>query len=248
MKHVIAWAFLASVVSCSGSGTETDNPASPLEDFSASTCKTKQESPGQQALIAQSEADGLTCVEWQRGAGGALDLTLYNISEPCSYDEHFGKAELASDGTLVASVYKSTCNVAKCGLCLFDYHFQLQGMSADAPLPLRFGTAVCESQPTMYEDELTLPVDTEESGIICRALESGAVAEFARSKSSCGSVNMPCGPTCDGPGRTSCDAGLTCTELASNDARCLSDCESDEDCPAGLTSCVAGVCQAAKSW
>jgi hypothetical protein len=145
-------------------------------------------------------------------------------------------------------VYKSTCNVARCGLCLFDFHFELEGVSGDAPLPLRFGTAVCESQPTMFEPDVTLPIDTQDSGTVCRALESGALSWFARSRDACGSLNMPCGTTCDSADRTTCGAGLTCTELAQSDSRCLADCESDDDCAAGLTSCVAGVCQAASSW
>jgi hypothetical protein len=135
-----------------------------------------------------------------------------------------------------------------CGWCLFDFHFELQDVSGDAPLPLRFGTAVCESQPTMFEPDVTLPIDTENSGILCRALKSGPLFWFANSRSVCGSANMPCGPGCHDPVRTTCNDGLTCTELAQGDSRCLADCESDDDCPAGLTSCVAGTCQAASSW
>lgn len=247
MKHVTALAFLAWVASCTGSGTETDNPATPLKDFSSSACKNKQQDPQPQALIQASDADGLTCVEWARGADDTLDLKLHNFSEPCA-DSYLGKAAIASNGTLEVSVYKDTCQVAKCGLCVFDFHYQLQNVSADAPLALRIGSAVCESQPTLFADELSLPLDTQETGVVCRALERSGLDWYARGRDACGSLNMPCGATCDGADQTTCSAGLTCTELAQDDSRCLADCESDDDCPAGLTTCVASACQAASSW
>jgi hypothetical protein len=246
MKRVIALAFLASVGSCTGSGTETDNPLAPLQDFSSSGCKNEERAPQPQALVKESDADGLTCVEWQRGAEGALDLKLYNFSEACS-DEYLGKADFARDGTLEISVYQDTCQVAKCLRCLFDFHYQLQSVSADAPLSLRIGAAVCESEPTTFSHELTLPVDTLESGIVCRALESGPLASYALGRDACGGANMPCGASCDGADDT-CGEGLTCRELAPSDARCLVDCESDEDCPSGLTRCLDGACQAPLSW
>jgi hypothetical protein len=247
MKHVIALAFLASVVSCTGSGTETDNPASPLKDFSSSACKNNQQDPQPQALIRASDAEGLTCVEWERGEGDTLDLKLYNFSEPCG-DGYLGKAAFASDGTLEVSVYKDTCQVAKCGSCVFDFHYQLENVSAGAPLSLRIGSAVCETQPTTYADELTLPIDAQETGVVCRALDASALGWYARGRDACGSVNMPCGSTCDGADQTTCGDGLSCTELAQNDSRCLANCEADDDCAAGLTSCVDGVCRAAAGW
>src|SRR5688572_9152975 len=116
MKHVIVSAFLASVVSCSGSGTETDNPASPLNDFSSSGCKNEELGPGQQALERETDAEGLSCVEWTRGTQGTLDLKLYNFSEPCA-ETYLGKAAFNATGALEVSVYQATCSVAKCGLC-----------------------------------------------------------------------------------------------------------------------------------
>jgi hypothetical protein len=247
MKHVIVLAFLASVVSCAGSGTETDNPAAPLKDFSSSACKNHETSPAQQALVRESDAEGLTCVEWARGSEGELDLKLRNFSKPCA-ESYLGKASFDGDGELQVSVYQDTCAVAKCGMCVFDFHYQLQNVTADEPLRLRIGSAVCESQPTTFADELTLPIDTEESGVVCRSLDRSGLEWYARGRSVCGSANMPCGATCDGADQTTCGAGLTCTELAGNDSRCLTDCTTDDDCPSGLTTCLDGVCQAASSW
>lgn len=247
MKHIVVLTFLASVVSCAGSGTETDNPASPLKDFSSSGCKNEPLSPGQQALERETDAEGLSCVEWARGTADTLDLRLYNFSELCGAT-YLGKAAFNAQGALEVSVHQDTCLVARCGSCLFDFHYRLQNVAGDAPLALRIGSAVCESQPTTFSDELSLPIDTQERGIVCRRLERGALDDYAGSQGLCGTTNMPCGPTCHGVARDACEAGQTRTELASNDSRCLINCAIDDDCPSGLTSCLDGVCQAGASW
>ena len=248
MKHIIAFAFLATASSCVGSGTETDNPASPLKDFSSSECKNKELAPGQQALIAESAVAGLTCVEWERGAEGALALKVHNLGLPCG-DTYLGKAGFSSDGALELSVYQDTCLVAKCGTCLFDFSYQLQGIDSERALELRVGSAVCDSEPTIYRDELALPIDEQDSGVVCRALERDYLSWYASGRGTCGSLNMPCGsPDCRSADQTSCDEGLTCSELGSGDSRCLPDCASDDDCLAGATTCIDGVCRPADGW
>jgi len=246
MKHFIVLAFLATVVSCTGSGTETDNPATPLKSFSSSACKTKGLGEGQQALVRESDADGLTCVEWTRQPGGALELQLYNIAEPCG--EYLGTAATGTDGSVELTVYKDTCDVFRCGTCVFDFHYELNNVPADEPLRLRIGSAVCESKPTTVTDELVLPIDSQDTGILCRSQDRSGLEAVARSRGSCGAANMPCGQPCDSADRETCGAGLTCTELAPSDSRCLTDCEADADCSSGLTTCSNGVCQAPASW
>jgi hypothetical protein len=130
---------------------------------------------------------------------------------------------------------------------VFDFRYQLQNVPVRAPLSLRIGSAVCESQPTLFSDELTLPIDLQETGIVCRRLERGALDDYAGTRGLCGATNMPCGSACTSVGAT-CRAGETCTELAASDSRCLTDCATNDDCPSGLTACVDGVCQAAASW
>jgi hypothetical protein len=144
-------------------------------------------------------------------------------------------------------VYKDTCAAAKCGLCVFDFDFELQHVASSAPLRLRVGSSACESRPPIYEDELELPIDSQESGIVCRSMKQDALGWYARGLDKCGQANMPCGE-CDSAGATSCSDGLVCTELGQDDSRCLVSCESSDDCPAGLTTCEGGVCQAASSW
>jgi hypothetical protein len=235
--------LLASALSCAG-GTETGNPAATVSDFSSSSCKNRAPSAGQQALTVASDADGLQCVEWATTEAG-LRLKLLNFPEGCA-DEYFGAATVTATGALELSVYKDVCAVAACGSCVFDFEYELAGVPRDKPLPLRIGHAICPTEATIFSDELTLPIDERESGIVCRYLDSGALAWYAPSRGTCGQRNMPCGD-CDQDG-TTCAAELQCTAIADRDSRCLTSCSSDDDCLRGLTSCRDGVCQANTSW
>jgi hypothetical protein len=236
-------AFSAAALSCAG-GTETDNPAT-LKDFRTSECKTRQVDPGSQALVLASDAEGLQCVEWQADAQGAIEVRLLNFPEPCG-NAYLGAAT-QEGGNLLLSVHKDSCEVFRCGTCVFDFQFTLQGVDTAHDLPLRLGSAVCESEPISYSDELTLPLAKHSSGSVCRYLGRSAVEQYGRERGSCGSQNLPCGD-CNSTDVTSCDTGLSCMEVASGDTRCLVTCSSDDDCAGGLTSCKDGVCQSSFDW
>jgi hypothetical protein len=201
---------------------------------------------GQQALVLASDAEGLQCVEWAAGSAGSLVLNLLNFPEPCG-NAYLGAASPGEDGGLLLSVHKDTCQVFRCGTCVYDFEFTLQGIDTAHDLPLQIGSAVCESEPVSYGDELTLPLADHAEGTVCRYLELNALAQYGRERGTCGQRNLPCGD-CNGTDTTSCDSGLTCTEVAAGDSRCLQDCTSDDDCAGGLTTCHDGVCQAANDW
>jgi hypothetical protein len=248
MKHLSAWFSIALLlglsVSCAGAGgTETDNPDAPLKDFSASACKNKDPAPGAQALTLASSTDGLQCVSWERNATGNLDIKLLNFPEPCG-EKYLGNAAVAGDGTLALSVYKDTCDVYKCGLCVFDFDFELRGISDKAALELKVGAGTCASEPVTFSDSLSLPIDQESSGIACRELSRSALEWYARGASRCGQPNMPCGICDSATDTTTCQAGSTCGEVATGDSRCLADCKTDADCDVPATHCQNGGCQA----
>jgi hypothetical protein len=249
MKHLIAWVSLGCVVvSCSGTsvgtgGTETGNPAT-LEHFSASECKNEAPEAGQQALVRASDAEGLQCVQWSHDDAGVLQLELLNFPEPCG-KKYLGAASLGKDGALELSVFKDTCDVLKCGSCVFDFEFQVKGVPADSALTLRTGSATCESKPITWDPELNLPFDEQPSGIQCRYLRRNTLEQYASSRGTCGQRNMPCGG-CESLEQV-CAAGLTCSPVADNDMRCLPSCEADDDC-GGATSCRDGLCQSQLDW
>jgi hypothetical protein len=243
MKRILGWVFLMASGCAGTGGTETDNPAS-LEDFASSDCKTREAAPDSQALTLGSEVDGLSCVEWERPASGKLTVRLLNFSDGCA-KEYLGRADKAPDGALELAVYTDSCSALKCGDCLYDFEFRLAGVAKDAPLALRLGRAQCESEATTFDQELTLPLDEQEAGIVCKQTQRNALEDFASNRGACGQRNMPCGDC--GMDQTACDAGLQCTEVGKADARCLAICEVDADCVADL-SCQAGVCRAKLAW
>lgn len=245
MKRILIGASFVVAVSCAGGGTETDNPAT-LTAFTSSTCKTKAPEAGQQALVLESNAEGLQCVEWSKDAEGALAIRLLNFPEACG-DDYQGTAALATDGSLQLAVHKASCEVFRCGWCVFDFAYSLSNVDTTSPLSVHLGSAVCASKPTTFADEVTLPVDEQDSGVVCRYLERNALEQYGRGRSTCGERNMPCG-TCESLDTTTCAAGLTCTAIANGDSRCLQSCESDADCAGGLSPCRDGVCQPSDSW
>jgi len=239
MKRMLVGAFFVSVVSCAG-GTETGNPAA-LKSFTASTCKSQAPEPGQQALLRASDADGLQCVAWSRGAAGSLSLRLLNFPEPCG-DKYLGTSSLTPDGQLQVSVYKDSCQVQRCGLCVFDFDFELTSVDTGHPLDLRTGSAICAGKPTIWDDAITLAIDQDASGVSCRYLERSALEQYGRGRGTCGERNMPCGD-CSSVNAQSCGTGLTCSPIGDGDARCLAACTSDDDCAGGLMKCLDSLCQ-----
>lgn len=245
MKYLAAWMVLGVAVGCNGTGgTETGNPAS-LEHFRASECKNMAPGSGPQALLLASSLEGLQCVEWSHDGAGALSLRLSNFPEPCG-ETYLGAAKLGADGALELSVYKDRCEVLKCGSCVFDFDFEVSGVETNAPLALRTGAAVCESKPVTWDEALSLAVDERDSGVMCRYLRRNTLEQYANSRAACGARNMPCG-NCSRAGPETCASGLTCSQIAEGDSRCLADCSSDDDC-GGATACRDGVCQSQTDW
>jgi hypothetical protein len=244
MKHVLIWSLFGALLGCSSAGgTETDNPASLVKDFASSDCKSTDSTGKAGALVLVSEVAGLQCVEWEVQASGELRVLLHNFSKACAAG-YQGRAALTDDG-LDLSLNQTTCDVAKCGRCLYDFDYRLSGVPTDASLELRLGSALCESQPTMWSDTLTLPLDEEPTGIVCKSAEMYPLLTYASHHGSCGERNMPCGD-CAQDG-SSCDDGLVCTEFSEEDSRCLQTCEATDDCVANLT-CEEGVCRAPASF
>jgi hypothetical protein len=130
---------------------------------------------------------------------------------------------------------------------VFDFAYTLTGIDTTRPLDVHLGSAICASEPTTFNDEVTLPVDEQDSGVVCRYLERSPLEQYGRGRGTCGERNLPCG-TCDNADNVTCASGLACTEIASSDSRCLEACSSDADCAGGLTSCQDGLCHPSASW
>ena len=98
-------------------------------------------------------------------------------------------------------------------------------------------TGTADSPDSSSEHSL----DTDDSGVLCRYLDSSTLSEYANVRMVLGEKNMPCRDAQSGGAL--CDTGLTCSSVGANDSRCLAQCQSDDDCVAGVSSCQAAVCQ-----
>jgi hypothetical protein len=241
---------LLVVVACA-SGTETDNPASgPLVRFDASACKKepveRSTLPGRStdAFVTASDYDGLTCVEWERGEGGELALRFLNVAGPCSVAWQ-GAATARADGGLDVVVKNPSCEVARCGSCLYDFELAVRD-AEPAGGNVTLALADCEGELSEQTLSAVLPADAADSGILCRLTDASAFAQQLAQEGRCGSVFSPCGAgSTFCPENTTCTDGLTCTDLGDGlgSLRCLASCAVDEDCtPPGVTQCEDGVC------
>jgi hypothetical protein len=244
MKHIGIGVVLTLFIGCAG-GTETDNPATRLVDFASSECKSEAGAPAAEARVLSSDAEGLQCVEWEKLENGELLLNLLNFPEACGEDYRAALGE--RDGALGVTLYKQSCEVFRCGTCVFDFEMRIAGANLERDLPLQFGSAVCETKPATFTDDFVLPLAQQHDGIACRYLNRSALEQYGRARGTCGQRNMPCGD-CMSVGSNSCAEGLTCTEVASGDSRCLAACETEADCAGGLTACHDGLCRSADAW
>jgi hypothetical protein len=241
---------LLLVVACA-SGTETDNPASgPLVRFDASACKTepveRSTAPGRStdAFVTTSDDDGLSCVEWERREDGELALRFLNVTGPCSV-EWRGTATARADGGLDVLAKNPSCEIARCGSCLYDFELAVKD-TVPSGLSVTLALANCKGELSEQTLSVVLPADAADSGIRCRYADGSAYGQQLAQEGRCGSRFSPCGAgSISCPENTSCTAGLACTELGDGvgSMLCLASCTADEGCsPTGVTRCENGVC------
>ena len=115
------------------------------------------------------------------------------------------------------------------------------GIDTRHPLALRTGSALCKSEPTTFDEQISLPIDEQEEGAVCHYLRRNVAEQYGSTRGSCGNRNMPCGD-CKGLDTQTCAEGLTCSAVGPSDSRCLEACATDQDCAGGLTSCRDGLC------
>jgi hypothetical protein len=241
---------LLAVIACT-SGTETDNPASgSLVRFDASTCKSetveRSTVPGRSAdaLVTASDYDGLTCLEWERQTDQELVIRFLNVTGPCAVAWQ-GNATTTVDGGLALTAKNPSCEITRCGSCLYDLEFVVKD-SVPPGLDVTLALADCKGEPSGRTLSAVLPADATDSGILCRYADGSAFGQKLAREGLCGARFSPCGAasgTC--PENTSCSDELTCTELGDElgSVLCLAPCTLDEDCaPAGVTRCEEGVC------
>lgn len=196
----------------------------------------------EQALVARDETPlALECLQWNYGGGSAM-LFVRNFAGPCSVVWE-GETTLRAAGDVVISLRNSSCDIARCGSCLYDADAELASplaaLVADGSDSTRVTLELrdCNGELTRAQDwEITL----EERGDSCRPVEGWSWVYDKASQSGAFSetqLNLyaPCG---DSEGAVECTEDRSC-----NGGYCVPGCGSDVDCPLdGALTCRDGAC------
>jgi hypothetical protein len=252
---------LLASVQCTG--TETENPASPLISFEGSNCKKDISlkalpAPGRgtqgvdtgKAVSFDSSYDGLQCIAWRKSSVGSFRFELGNFHASCGIDDWKGSASVAEDGTVALHAVNSQCKAAACGWCMYDWTFDVRGLAEGTNAHLSINIVnddgkQCDSAVAPYD--VTIPTADSDQGTLCRPAFRNAADVFGRSLDTPGKLHMPC----DASVATPCVGELSCGPLASSDddLRCLARCSTDSDCPLpGILTCQAQTCRLTQIW
>ena len=229
---------------CAG-GTDTGNP---LTDLDIGSCKSDSDPEGEfevhRHALTRSDGryDGLTCLRAQRD-GDVATLAVYNFSSGCH--RTFDAEPRDQDGKLAVVLTNPGCLVAGCGSCLYDADFSFE-LSAPGAAAIALIDQPCSG------DEKKLgswQVPEREGEVTLRCSYAPGLSWHAGRLGLFGAENMPCRmaqtcttPECN-PNPVPCDDGLSCSEIAEGDSRCLKQCTSDNDCavPEAMR-CTEGLC------
>lgn len=229
--------------------------AAVLNAFASSACKS-QPAPksltahlrGLQVIHDETGLAGLRCVAWERVGGDVLKLDLYNFDAACA-ESWNGDVALAADGSLALQVDNPGCQAMHCGICLYDWSFDVQvSVAANAEVPVNLTSSACAGQQS--GTQLSLAIGSEAKGIRCTLASYGALNWQASATGTCGEAGMPCvGSLLCGSGSFSstgtCADGLVCdSSAAANQPSCFVPCTTVADCPrADVYGCQAGLCR-----
>jgi hypothetical protein len=245
---LIGLALSTAVAACSGGGVSQDS-------FSSSACKKETTAEMRLArmrslnvLGSEAGLEGLRCVAWKRASDDRLLLDLYNFEGACGA-VWTGEGKLAADGSLAVHIDNPSCQIAKCGICLFDWSLDLHlGLPADQAVGLDVAVDSCAGEETTTH--VAALIGPEATGIRCALAHYGALNWQATAKGTCGQAGMPCEGSllCGSGSFTStgtCAAGLVCDSAAAvNEPVCLVPCTTTAECPrADVYACQAGACR-----
>jgi hypothetical protein len=255
-KRALLSALIAPLAACSTNtvGTDTGNP---LVDAKVSACKSAEDEEGASASVLTTALsslepddvaryEGFACMRWEK-KDGALLLSAYNFSEGCYVQWEPGELTTHDDAAATITLENPRCAVAACGACLYDAAFEVALSALDLSEELRI-ELVADACATEAESVGHFVIDEGESGLSCEYAKS--VDWHASRLGTCGTANMPCNDDsglCPRESGEPCLEGLSCTEVAPGDRRCLATCETKDDCALPeVMACTYGLCRLAQ--
>ncbi|GEM_PF-1540272 len=257
---------LLTVLACNG--TETQNPEhtnGALVGFGNSGCKketldhasrrTQAVTTADAGVISYGEeVEGLKCFAWRSTGSDSVKISLVNFEGACGA-EWKGHAALDASGALTLGIINPQCQIANCGICIYDWSFEVRGIALGTNLPLAVSIDTCPGEQPIKTTNVELPLATQPDGILCRYADFSALGWQAMALGTCGDVGMPCTGTnmcsnSDGSTAHGCESGLTCTDNGNADEMiCATSCTIDADCGVtGVKSCQQGLCRPKAAW
>jgi len=225
-------------------GTETDNP---VVDFDATECKTRSTALTL-ATVARTAAaqavdpsayDGLYCYAWETLADGGLSIDVINFSGGCGVTWKLG-ASRVEGSHIDLGVANPSCEIARCGNCLYDFTFEIEGVDPSQPAEAQLHRYDCHGGGNFEPaPKVILPLDARPEGMLCRPRSYELACGRAHLRPCDESTGGDLGDCEDG-----CGEGLACVDSEERDGdRCYTACEVDGDCPLEVESCQDGACR-----
>jgi hypothetical protein len=156
--HSIRCLVAAAVLGLGLSGCDSEK--SPLVSFDDSGCKSHQEDGALSYLYAPLDAadySGLQCISYGLTDGG-FAVDLFNFNSACSVE---WEGVAAVDGASVTvGVTNPGCNVGGCGACIYDWAFEVEGVSAGADIDLTISVEACPDGGEPLTETVSLPAET----------------------------------------------------------------------------------------
>jgi len=233
-----------------------------LVSFVGSPCKKEVQSPAPQPIATRRLAPitgvdpaavvGLRCISWERTGADGLKIDLVNFDGACGA-QWSGDAAVDASGSLVLGLVNPDCAISRCGVCIYDWSFELRAIPSAGDLPLTIRIDTCPGQQPLQTWGATLPLASSPQGMLCRYADWNALGWQASATSTCATINMPClgaGMCSSATTGRSCNQGLVCdTNGTADQYICLLPCSAQAPCPAGgVLSCQAGLCRPASVW
>jgi len=259
LRAAVSLASLALIAQCLQACGDSTSPATPLVAFEASTCggslsnttgagaAPKAKDLRRAAISNTADYDGLFCLSWETLDDRQLRIDLFNMDGPCSADFE-GDAIRSDDGVALLASPKG-CSVGGCdAFCEYDLSFTVDLASEKQALAVSLDEG-CSRDTAERRADVTLPLDEQASGIMCRLISSRA-AYFP----GCGAARFPACSSgapeaagqdmvpCPDGSNYACETSLSCQRIGT-EHRCLLPCASDDDCLGELETCTDGVCQ-----
>jgi len=224
---------LAALCSCEGG-------KGPLVSFSDSGCKGHQEDGALSFLYAPLDAadyPGLQCISYGLTEAG-LGVDLFNFEGACGAE---WEGVAAVDGAAITvGVTNPGCMIGGCGSCIYDWAFEVEGVSGGADLALTFSVETCPGEEAPTEGTVALPAATLGQGLMCRYASWGTLEWLGL----VGTLNTPCGESSMLEEPITCEGDLECASVG-EDGRdiCVAACADVSECPLpDIMLCEANLC------